>query len=140
MLFDSGLTAELSGGCGRRSVVASAGGQRQLYNLYCNCTCVYSSSPPEKRQAMLLATALLLPLALALSPPPQTYVNTAIARTVELGGATAQVTTQYNIKATADEPGEYHLALSGDGDDIPAWWEVAIGGKAVEGVRILDDR
>lgn len=120
--------------------MASVGGQRQLYDLYCNCTSVYSPSPPEKRQAMLLATALLLPLALALSPPPQTYVNTAIARTVELGGATAQVTTQYNIKATADEPGEYHLALSGDGDDIPAWWEVAIGGKAVEGVRILDDR
>ncbi|OXG13757.1 oligosaccharyltransferase complex subunit alpha (ribophorin I) [Cryptococcus neoformans Tu259-1] len=89
---------------------------------------------------MLLATAFLLPLALALSPPPQTYVNTAIARTIELGGATAQVTTQYNIKATADEPGEYHLALSGDGDEIPAWWEVAIGGKAVEGIRVLDDR
>lgn len=135
------MTAELSGGCGRRSVVAL----RQLTVTYCsilyrNRTSIYLTSPPQKRQAMLLATAFLLPLALALSPPPQTYVNTAIARTIELGGATAQVTTQYNIKATADEPGEYHLALSGDGDEIPAWWEVAIGGKAVEGIRVLDDR
>ncbi|KAK8847450.1 hypothetical protein IAR55_005308 [Kwoniella newhampshirensis] len=90
---------------------------------------------------MLLPTLLLLilPLALGLSPPPQTFVNTAIARTVELGGATTHVTTQYNIKATADGPGEYHLALAGEGDEEPAWWEVAIGGKPVEGVTILDD-
>ena len=77
-------------------------------------------------------TLLFLPLALALSPPPQNYVNTAIARTVELGGAATQVTTQYNIKSTSDAPGDYWLALAGDGDMRPAWWEVLVGGKAVE--------
>ncbi|WVQ75945.1 hypothetical protein IAR50_005580 [Cryptococcus sp. DSM 104548] len=91
---------------------------------------------------MLLA-ALFLPLlsvASALAPPPQVFKNTAVARTLELAGATAHVTTQYNIKALVDGPGEYHLALAGDGDLIPAWWEVAIGGKNVEGVTILSNR
>ncbi|TYJ56949.1 hypothetical protein B9479_002395 [Cryptococcus floricola] len=91
---------------------------------------------------MLLAALLLplLPLAVALAPPPQVFVNTAIARTLELAGATTHVTTQYNIKALVDAPGEYHLALAGDGDLIPAWWEVAIAGKAADGLAILSDR
>ncbi|WVO16618.1 hypothetical protein L204_104297 [Cryptococcus depauperatus] len=89
---------------------------------------------------MLLAALSLLPLALSLSPPPQTYINTAIARTIELSGAAAHVTTQYNIKALVDDPGKYQLALAGREDDVPAWWEVAIGGKAVEGVTVLDTK
>ncbi|WVR04659.1 hypothetical protein IAU60_001670 [Kwoniella sp. DSM 27419] len=76
----------------------------------------------------------------ALSAPPQSYVNTAIARTVELGGLTTLVTTQYNVKSTADGPGEYWLALAGEDDEVPAWWEVSVGGKKVDGVRLLDER
>ncbi|WVQ83289.1 hypothetical protein IAT38_005428 [Cryptococcus sp. DSM 104549] len=93
---------------------------------------------------MLLPTILSLPLlSLALAatpPPPQTFINTAVVRTYELGGATAHVTTQYNVKALEDGPGEYHLALAGEGDEEPAWWEVTVGGEAVEGVTVLDDR
>jgi oligosaccharyltransferase complex subunit alpha (ribophorin I) len=63
--------------------------------------------------------------------PPSNYINTAVARTIELIGSTTQITTQYNIKTTTDSPGEYHLALAGLGDDEPAWWEVSIGGKEV---------
>jgi oligosaccharyltransferase complex subunit alpha (ribophorin I) len=69
--------------------------------------------------------------ATALSPPSN-YVNTAIARTVELVGATTQFTTQYNAKSTTDSPGDYYLALGGTGDDEPAWWEVSVGGQEVE--------
>jgi oligosaccharyltransferase complex subunit alpha (ribophorin I) len=77
----------------------------------------------------------LLPLlwastALALSPPSN-YINTAVARTIELIGSTTQITTQYNIKTTTNNPGEYYLALAGLGDEEPAWWEVSIGGKEV---------
>jgi oligosaccharyltransferase complex subunit alpha (ribophorin I) len=78
-------------------------------------------------------TSLALPLALALSTPPQNFVNTAIARTVELGGATTQIITQYNVKSLADGPGDYYLALVGKGDVEPAYWEVSVGGKAVQG-------
>jgi len=87
-----------------------------------------------------LSPFLLLPLAFAISPPPQNYVNTAIARTIELGGATTSVTTQYNIKSTTDAPGEYFLALAGDRSEEPAWWEVMIGGKAVEGMKTVSSR
>ncbi|KAL1408707.1 dolichyl-diphosphooligosaccharide--protein glycosyltransferase subunit 1 [Vanrija albida] len=66
---------------------------------------------------------------------PQSFVNTAVARTVELGGATSLVTTQYNAKALVDNPGAYVLALGGQGAPPPAWYEVLVGGKAVDGVE-----
>lgn len=78
----------------------------------------------------------LVPCAWALSPPAN-YINTAIARTVELVGATTHFTTQYNVKSTTDSPGEYYLALAGKGDDAPAWWEVSVGGQEVQ-VRHVD--
>ncbi|OCF32578.1 oligosaccharyltransferase complex subunit alpha (ribophorin I) [Kwoniella heveanensis BCC8398] len=113
-------------------------------------------SVPLSLAGLASATASL-PLALAaLSAPPQEYVNTAIARTIELGGLTTQVTTQYNIKALSDvsvnaadsgagrkgngaRAGEYWLALAEEDGLEPAYWEVSIGGKKVEGVRLLDE-
>ncbi|KAK1921625.1 Ribophorin I, partial [Papiliotrema laurentii] len=79
-----------------------------------------------------------LSVALAAALPPQNFVNTAIARTVELGGSVTHVTTQYNVKALVDGPGEYHLALGGDGDPEPAWWEVLIAGKPAEELEAAD--
>jgi oligosaccharyltransferase complex subunit alpha (ribophorin I) len=82
---------------------------------------------------MRLALALLLaPITLALSPPAN-YINTAVARTIELVGSTTQITTQYNIKSTSNTPGEYYLALSGTGENEPAWYEVTVGGQEVTG-------
>lgn len=88
-----------------------------------------------------LFTLALVPLIAAqvITPPPRTYVNTAVARTVELGGASTLVTTQFNVKALADSPGPYHLALVGEGDALPAWWEVAKSGKPIEGVILADE-
>ena len=80
---------------------------------------------------LLLSVFPLLALAKALSPP-QSFVNTAIARTVELGGATTSVNTQFNVKANVDGPGDYWLALAGDGQPEPAWWEVKVAGQEVE--------
>lgn len=79
---------------------------------------------------MLLLATLLLPLALA-AAPSQNYINTAIARTIELGGATTTSQTQYSVKSVVDTPGDYILALSTSGDrEVAAWWEVSVGGKA----------
>ncbi|EIW71206.1 hypothetical protein TREMEDRAFT_71088 [Tremella mesenterica DSM 1558] len=85
---------------------------------------------------LLLPIALLVSLVQATSPP-QNYINTAIARTVELGGATTSITTQYNIKSLIDDPSEYWLALAGSGDLEPAWWEVKLGGQDVESRLLL---
>jgi len=81
---------------------------------------------------LALLPLLWAPLALALSPPAN-YINTAVARTIELVGSTTQVTTQYNIKSTSNTPGEYYLALAGVGEDEPAWYEITVGGKEVNG-------
>ncbi|WRT64738.1 uncharacterized protein IL334_001672 [Kwoniella shivajii] len=89
------------------------------------------------RSFALLSISAALPLIWGLNVP-QTYINTAIARTIELGGLTTQVTTQYNIKPTDNNPGEYFLALAGEKDELPAWWEVSLGGKKLEG-RLVDD-
>ncbi len=86
----------------------------------------------------LLPFLTLIPAALARAArhletgaAPQHFVNTAVARTVELGGSTTLVTTQYNVKALSNDPGPYILALGGAGEPEPAWYEVLVGGKAV---------
>ncbi|ORX38806.1 Ribophorin I [Kockovaella imperatae] len=79
----------------------------------------------------MLLLSLLLPFAAAAAPPAD-YVNTAISRTVELGGAIARVSTQFSVKALVDSPGAYHLALAGEGDAVPAFWEVTAGGKVLD--------
>lgn len=86
-----------------------------------------------------IAAVLLLPLALA--APAQNYLNTAIARTIELGGATTSTQTQYSVKALRDSPGEYYLALGSatGGGQVAAWWEVSVGGKAVVVEPVLED-
>lgn len=65
---------------------------------------------------------------------PQSFINTAVARTVELGGSTTQVTTKYNVKALSDSSGEYVLALGAAGAAPPAWFEVLVDGKPAVGV------
>ena len=84
------------------------------------------------RSLLLAASAIQLALAAGV---PQNYVNTAVARTVELGAPVTQVTTQYNVKALVDGPGAYHLALGPEDGNAPAWWEVSIDGKPVEGAE-----
>lgn len=85
----------------------------------------------------------LIPLALAKQAHlqsgscPQSFLNTAVARTVELGGSTATVTTKYNVKALVNDPESYVLALAGKDQDAPAWYEIQVGSKPVEGV-VLD--
>jgi len=86
-----------------------------------------------------LISASILPIVLAATSPAQNFVNTAVARSVELGGLVSQITTQYNVKALVDGPGEYHLALGGEGDSEPAWWEVSVGGVVVQELEPVSD-
>jgi oligosaccharyltransferase complex subunit alpha (ribophorin I) len=78
---------------------------------------------------------LTVTVVLAVSKPAQNFLNTAVARTVELGGATTSITTQYNVKAQTDAPGSYHLALANEGEEEPAWWEIQVGGKFLDGLE-----
>lgn len=89
---------------------------------------------------MLILAALILPFALA-AAPSRNYINTAVARTIELGGATSVSQTQYSVKALTDTPGDYWLALSTSGEArvTAAWWEVSVGGKAQVVQQVLED-
>ena len=83
----------------------------------------------------ILSSLLLASFALA-APRSDAYINTAISRTVELGGATSTVTTQLNVKSLSDSAGEYHLALAqSEGEEGP-YWEVTVQGKKVEGLQV----
>jgi oligosaccharyltransferase complex subunit alpha (ribophorin I) len=92
----------------------------------------------------LLRLLALVPLALAIEVRqhlqtgscPQTFVNTAVARIVELGGSTVAVKTQFNVKALIDDPEVYVLALGGENNEVPAWLEVQVDSKPVENVVI----
>jgi oligosaccharyltransferase complex subunit alpha (ribophorin I) len=83
----------------------------------------------------ILSSLLLAGLAFA-APRSDAYINSAIARTVELGGATTSVTTQFNIKSLSDAPGEYHLALARSKGEEGPFWEISVGGKKVEGLQV----
>ena len=80
---------------------------------------------------------LLASLVLAASTPcREAYINTAISRTVELGGATSTMTTQLNVKSLSDSPGEYYLALGQREGEEGAFWEVNVGGRKVPGLEV----
>ena len=81
----------------------------------------------------IISSLLLAGLALA-APRSDAYINTAISRTVELGGVTSTVTTQLNVKSLSDAPGEYHLALAQSAGEEGPFWEVSVAGKKVEGL------
>lgn len=116
----------------------SGRGQSLYFAIFPRTTSSRARSVPDM---LLLSVLLLSSLCFAaFTTPPQSFTNTAIARTIELGGATTQVTTQYTVKSSVDGPGEYHLALAGERDEEPAWWEVTIGGKAVEGLEVVFSR
>lgn len=70
---------------------------------------------------------LLLPLlvgSLLANAAPPAFVNTAVVRTVDLGGATTQVTTTFTAKALVDGATEYLLALGKEDDARLGWLEV----------------
>lgn len=100
------------------------------------------SSPSTAMTAVAAAAVTFLSLASpALAAPRPSFQNTAISRTVELGGGTTGVTTQLNVKALSDAPGEYYLALAGSAraGEEARWFEVQVGGKVVTGEEVVED-
>ncbi|KAJ7591060.1 Ribophorin I [Mycena floridula] len=73
-----------------------------------------------------LALAVLLPALAVLS---QSFENSAIVRTVELGGSLVHVTTTYAVKALSSNPKSYTIALSKNEVEKTSWLEVKVKGK-----------
>lgn len=77
---------------------------------------------------------LALPLVYAATAP---FENAVITRTFDLGGSTSLVTTVYNVKQLDAGATSYELALGGQDEEEPSWWEVVVGGKVVEGLEVV---
>ena len=75
---------------------------------------------------LLLLAALQPWLALA----EHSFENTAIVRTVELGGSLVHVTTTYAIKALEDGSSIYTLAVPHGEHEKTSWLEVKIKGQS----------
>lgn len=75
---------------------------------------------------LLLLAALQPWLAVA----GHSFENTAIVRTVEVGGALVHVTTTYAIKALEDGSSIYTLAIPQDDHQKTSWLEVKIKGQS----------
>lgn len=59
----------------------------------------------------------------------QSFENTAIVRTVELGGSVVHVTTTYAIKALEDGLKTYTVTLGRDEKAVTSWFEATVKGQ-----------
>lgn len=72
--------------------------------------------------------ALLLSVTSALCGP-SSFENTAIVRTVELGGSVVHVTTTYAIRALENGQKTYTVALGRDDREKTSWVDVKVKGQ-----------
>ncbi|GLB33802.1 putative essential subunit of the N-oligosaccharyl transferase (OST) complex [Lyophyllum shimeji] len=68
-------------------------------------------------------------LAPSLASTSQSFENTAIVRTIELGGSVVHVTTTYAIKATQAGAKVYTIALGSEEKQKTSWLEVKVKGQ-----------
>ena len=59
------------------------------------------------------------------------FENTAIVRTVELGGSLVHVTTTYAVKALEDDSSIYTIALGEDEQKKTSWIQAKMKGETV---------
>lgn len=79
------------------------------------------------RAIPFLLLGLLVP---SLTCASQSFENTAIVRTVELGGSLVHVTTTYAVKALEDGSSLYTVALGQDERKRTSWIEAKIKGQS----------
>ena len=77
-------------------------------------------------RALTLLLGLLVP---ALVSAEHSFENTAIVRTVELGGSLVHVTTTYAVKALEDGSSVYTIALGEQEHAHTSWLEAKLKGQ-----------
>ncbi|KAI6119352.1 Ribophorin I [Pisolithus croceorrhizus] len=85
---------------------------------------------------LLVAGSLLT----SLSRAEPSFENTAVVRTIELGGSVVHVSTTYAIKALEDGQTTYHIALAKDEKETTSWMEAKVKGQAKPlAITVLDE-
>ena len=67
----------------------------------------------------------------ALVSAEHSFENTAVVRTVELGGALVHVTTTYAVRALEDDSSIYTIALGEDEQKHTSWLTAKVKGQNV---------
>ena len=75
----------------------------------------------------LLLSAFILPLCVSAA---NSFENTAIVRTVELGGSLVSISTTYAIKALEDSSSVYTIALGEHEHARTSWLEAKLKGQS----------
>lgn len=74
-------------------------------------------------------TILLISGVVSALASSQSFENTAIVRTVELGGSVVHVTTTYAIKSLTGASNIYTIAISHDEREHTSWLEAKVKGQ-----------
>lgn len=61
---------------------------------------------------------------------PASFENTAIVRSIDLGGSTSQVTTTYQVRSLQDGSNEYYFTLSDNDAARTSWMEAKVKGSS----------
>lgn len=91
-------------------------------------TTMYTLSNSRALYALIGALNVLLMSAAGLSGA--SFENTAVVRTVDLGGALTQVTTTYAVRALEDDAKLYYISLSDDEERHTTWIEAKLKGQS----------
>lgn len=75
------------------------------------------------------AISCLLLASAAASASSQSFENSAIVRTIDLGGSLVHVTTTFAVKALKEAAGVYTITLPEDEIFNTSWLEVKVKGK-----------
>jgi oligosaccharyltransferase complex subunit alpha (ribophorin I) len=80
----------------------------------------------QRWRSFLVLLGLVIP---SLGATSQHFENTAIVRTVELGGSLVHVTTTYAVKALEADPQVYTIAFRPEDKHRTSWLEAKIKGQ-----------
>lgn len=85
---------------------------------------------PSSWTALSCIVVLLVPSSLSATPPnPAAFENSAVVRSIELGGATTQITTSYTVRSLQNKNEVYVFALSKEDASKTSWMEAKLKGS-----------
>ena len=81
-------------------------------------------------QLFLVAGCHLISSAFAAIQVPLSFENTAIVRSIELGGSAVHVTTSYTSRSLGKENNIFYFVIPKNLDDKTSWVDVKIKGQS----------
>lgn len=81
-------------------------------------------------RSLVSLLSLLIAAVVSVQSFSSSFENTAVVRTVELGGSTTHVTTTYQVRALENDIQQYVFVLSADDAARTSWLEAKVKGSS----------